>query len=63
MSTSATPRPEHWEFDAQGCPQRRIASINDLPIGEDQRTPGADGAGSLTTAVATLEFASDGRWV
>ncbi|MCB1342231.1 MAG: nuclear transport factor 2 family protein [Pseudooceanicola sp.] len=28
---------ENWEFDAVGLMQRRIASINDLPISEDQR--------------------------
>ncbi|WP_273430088.1 nuclear transport factor 2 family protein [Chitinibacter tainanensis] len=28
---------ENWEFDAQGLMQRRFASINDLPIREDER--------------------------
>ena len=28
---------ENWEFDAQGLMARRIASINDLPIGEKDR--------------------------
>jgi len=28
---------ENWEFTAQGLMQRRIASINDLPIGADDR--------------------------
>ncbi len=28
---------ENWEFDAQGFMQRRIASINDLPIQEKDR--------------------------
>jgi len=28
---------ENWEFDAQGFMQRRIASINDLPIEEKDR--------------------------
>lgn len=28
---------ENWEFDAEGYMQRRIASINDLPIREDER--------------------------
>jgi nuclear transport factor 2 (NTF2) superfamily protein len=28
---------ENWEFDAQGLMQRRIASINDLPIKETDR--------------------------
>ncbi len=28
---------ENWEFDAHGLMQRRIASINDLPIREDER--------------------------
>jgi nuclear transport factor 2 (NTF2) superfamily protein len=28
---------ENWEFDAQGLMRRRIASINDLPIGEAER--------------------------
>ena len=28
---------ENWEFDANGLMRRRIASINDLPIGEEQR--------------------------
>jgi nuclear transport factor 2 (NTF2) superfamily protein len=28
---------ENWEFNAQGLMQRRIASINDLPITEAQR--------------------------
>ncbi len=28
---------ENWEFDANGLMQRRIASINDLPIGEAER--------------------------
>lgn len=28
---------ENWEFDARGFMQRRIASINDLPIREDER--------------------------
>jgi len=28
---------ENWEFDAQGFMQRRIASINDLPIREEER--------------------------
>ena len=28
---------ENWEFDAQGLMRRRIASINDLPIGEGER--------------------------
>ena len=28
---------ENWEFDANGLMQRRIASINDLPIGESER--------------------------
>jgi nuclear transport factor 2 (NTF2) superfamily protein len=28
---------ENWEFDEQGLMRRRIASINDLPIGESDR--------------------------
>lgn len=28
---------ENWEFSAQGLMQRRLASINDLPISESQR--------------------------
>lgn len=28
---------ENWEFDAEGLMRLRIASINDLPIGADQR--------------------------
>ncbi len=28
---------ENWEFDAQGLMQRRLASINDLPISEAER--------------------------
>ena len=28
---------ENWEFDAQGFMQRRFASINDMPIREDER--------------------------
>lgn len=28
---------ENWEFNAQGFMQRRIASINDLPISESER--------------------------
>ena len=28
---------ENWEFDAHGLMQHRIASINDLPIGESER--------------------------
>jgi nuclear transport factor 2 (NTF2) superfamily protein len=28
---------ENWEFDEQGLMRRRIASINDLPIGESER--------------------------
>jgi nuclear transport factor 2 (NTF2) superfamily protein len=28
---------ENWEFDARGLMQRRIASINDLPIAESER--------------------------
>ena len=28
---------ENWEFDASGLMQRRIASINDLPIEESER--------------------------
>jgi len=28
---------ENWEFDANGLMARRIASINDLPIREDER--------------------------
>jgi len=28
---------ENWEFDADGLMQRRIASINDLPIAEENR--------------------------
>ena len=28
---------ENWEFDAHGLMQRRIASINDLPIGVHER--------------------------
>jgi hypothetical protein len=28
---------ENWEFDDNGLMRRRIASINDLPIGESQR--------------------------
>jgi len=28
---------ENWEFDPNGFMQRRIASINDLPIREDER--------------------------
>lgn len=28
---------ENWEFNAQGLMQRRIASINDLAIAEDER--------------------------
>ena len=29
---------ENWEFDARGLMRRRIASINDLPIAEADRT-------------------------
>jgi uncharacterized protein len=29
---------ENWEFDAHGLMQRRLASINDLPITESERT-------------------------
>ncbi|MCP6769022.1 nuclear transport factor 2 family protein, partial [Klebsiella pneumoniae] len=28
---------ENWEFDAEGLMQRRVASINDLPIAEADR--------------------------
>jgi nuclear transport factor 2 (NTF2) superfamily protein len=28
---------ENWEFDANGLMRRRIASVNDLPIREEQR--------------------------
>ena len=28
---------ENWEFDEHGLMQRRIASVNDLPISEDER--------------------------
>jgi nuclear transport factor 2 (NTF2) superfamily protein len=28
---------ENWEFNAQGLMQRRIASINDIPISEEDR--------------------------
>lgn len=28
---------ENWEFDAQGLMRRRLACINDLAIGEDER--------------------------
>jgi len=28
---------ENWEFDENGLMRRRIASINDLPIGEEER--------------------------
>ena len=28
---------ENWEFNAQGLMQKRIASINDLPIHQDER--------------------------
>ena len=28
---------ENWEFDAHGLMRRRLASINDLPIGESDR--------------------------
>ncbi len=28
---------ENWEFDENGLMRRRIASINDLPIGESER--------------------------
>ncbi len=28
---------ENWEFDADGYMQRRLASINDLPIRDDER--------------------------
>lgn len=28
---------ENWEFDANGYMQRRVASINDLPIKEEER--------------------------
>jgi hypothetical protein len=28
---------ENWEFDAHGLMRTRLASINDLPIGESQR--------------------------
>ena len=28
---------ENWEFDAHGLMQRRLASINDLPIAESER--------------------------
>jgi len=28
---------ENWEFDVNGLMQRRVASINDLPINESQR--------------------------
>lgn len=28
---------ENWEFDAEGLMRRRFASINDLPIGENER--------------------------
>jgi uncharacterized protein len=28
---------ENWEFDEHGCMRRRIASINDLPIRENER--------------------------
>jgi nuclear transport factor 2 (NTF2) superfamily protein len=29
---------EHWEFDGEGLMHTRAASINELPITEDQRT-------------------------
>jgi len=28
---------ENWEFDSDGLMRRRLASINDLPIGEAER--------------------------
>jgi nuclear transport factor 2 (NTF2) superfamily protein len=46
---------ENWEFDADGLMQIRIASINDLPIREDERLfhwplgPRPEGAASLST--------------
>jgi nuclear transport factor 2 (NTF2) superfamily protein len=46
---------ENWEFDAHGLMQIRIASINDLPIREDERRfhwplgPRPEGAASLST--------------
>jgi nuclear transport factor 2 (NTF2) superfamily protein len=46
---------ENWEFDAHGLMQIRIASINDLPIREDERLfhwplgPRPEGAASLST--------------
>ncbi len=45
---------ENWEFDGQGLMQRRYASINDLPIGEQDRLfhwplgPRPDGYPGLT---------------
>ena len=33
---------ENWEFDEHGLMRRRIASINDLPIKEDNRVGGQD---------------------
>lgn len=35
---------ENWEFNAAGLMQKRIASINDLPIGESERKLLWDGA-------------------
>lgn len=46
---------ENWEFDAYGLMRTRIASINDLPIREDERLfhwplgPRPEGAASLST--------------
>ena len=40
---------EMWEFDEQGLMARRFASINDAPIGEDERrifAPTAPGGGA-----------------
>lgn len=34
---------ENWEFDEQGLMRRRIASINDLPIKEEERLIRFDG--------------------
>jgi nuclear transport factor 2 (NTF2) superfamily protein len=46
---------ENWEFDAHGLMRTRIASINDLPIREDERLfhwplgPRPEGAASLSS--------------
>jgi uncharacterized protein len=32
-----TDRPRLWEFDPHGLMRRREASINDVPIGEEER--------------------------